>query len=170
SEEVKQITWSMVTQAVKLSKLQLRNVVKLAGYSDITPEQEVPTALLVKILLADMLEQLAFLTAEQRMLVLDETLGAQNWAATQTALIVFVDGRYCTWSNYTGFLVLDSGENIRELPHAPIETISYNLQELLRRGRRQIEKRSGLHAKQQNADGNVEKPADVRDCAADGVS
>ena len=160
----------MVTQAVKLSKLQLRNIAKSAGFKDLTPDSLVDDRLLIQILLADMLERLVFLTAEQRALILIETDYAQKTALTEMAQLAFADGRYCVWTGSLGFLDLESGDTAQQLPVPPIETISYNLNALYIAGKHKIEKRGGLHAKRQANGGNVEESADVRDCAADGVS
>jgi hypothetical protein len=170
SVEVRPITVNMVTGFVKLSKLQIHNIFKAAGYAAPTPEFEIPPELLMRMILADYLERLGFLRPEQRALVLDATSDAQKRGLTEFTQLGFVDDNYCTWTGHTGFLVLDSGENVDSLPAPPMETIAYNLLELYRRGRHQIEKRSGLHANQQNPDRAMEEPADVRDSAADGVS
>jgi hypothetical protein len=126
--------------------------------------------LLIRVLLADMLERIAFLTAEQRGLILNETNYAQKTALTEMAQLAFADGRYCLWTGSFGFLDLETGDTVQHLSIPPMETISYNLNELYRRGKHKIEKRSGLHAKRQTADGNVEKPAHIRDSASDSVS
>jgi hypothetical protein len=170
SKEENPVTWSMVTAAIKLSKLQLRNIVRSAAFQEPTPDSVVDDHLLIRVMLAEMLERLAFLTAEQRALILAETNYAQKTAITDMAQLAFADGRYCLWTGSFGFLDLESGDTIQQLPVPPMETISYNLNELYRRRKHQIEKRSGLHAKRQTTDGNVEEPADVRDRAADGVS
>ena len=159
----------MVTETVKLSKLQLRNIVKTGGFTLPVDDEPVEAALLTRILTADMLERLVFLRPEQRMLILDESQTAQSLASANLAQLAFVDGRYCTWTSYTGFLDLESGETITELPVPPMETISYNLQELIRRGKHQIENRNGYHAKRQNDEVPLDQPADIRKPAADSV-
>ena len=160
----------MLSGFIKLSKLQLLNIFRAGGQSNPAPEFELPPALLMRVILADYLERLPFLRAEQRELLLDATQEAQTRGLTEFSQIGFVDDNYCTWTGHTGFLVLESGENITALPNPPMETISYNLMELYRRGKYQIEKRSGLHAKRQNNDSDVDEPADIRDRAPDGVS
>jgi hypothetical protein len=170
SSEKTAVTWSIVTDVVKLSKLQLRNIVKTAGVADPQPTDPVDPNLLMRVLLADMLERLVFLTPEQRALILTETIYSQKLAITEMAQVAFADGRYCVWTGSNGFLDLESGDMIPNLPRPPMETISYNLNELYARGKQQIEKRSGLHAKRQTNGGNVEEPADVRGGAADSVS
>jgi hypothetical protein len=169
SEKVGPITWGMVTETVALSKLQLRNIVKAAAFQDPTPDSPVDANLLIRVLLADMLERLPFLTAEQRALILSETNYAQKTALTEMAQLAFADGRYCVWTGNFGFLDLDSGDTIQHLPIPPIETISYNLNALYIAGKHRIEKRGGLHAKRQTADRDVEKPEDFRDSPADGL-
>jgi len=160
----------MVTATVKLSKLQLKNIVKTGGYKYPDDGDTTTPELLARVLTADMLERLAFLAPEQKSLILDESAAAQAVAITRLAQLAFVDGRYCTWTGHTGFLDIESVEMLTELPVPPIETISYNLHELFRRGKHQIEKRNGYHAKRSNDAGDVDQPADVRERAADGVS
>jgi hypothetical protein len=170
SIEMKPVTWRMVTETVKLSKLQLRNIVKTSGFPLPDDDGTVEAALLTRILTADMLERLVFLRPEQRMLILDESQTAQSLACANMAQLAFVDGRYCTCTGYTGFLDLESGETITELPVPPMETISYNLQELIRRGKHQIEKRNGYHAKRQDDEIPLDQPPDIRERTADSVS
>lgn len=159
----------MVTSYVKLSKLQMRNIFKARGAELPEPDDAMSPEMLMLTLLADMLERLDFLRPEQRTLILDSTKYAQIMGTHSFAQLAFVDG-YCAFTGNTGFLKLDSGETVATIPAPPMETISYNLAELYRRGKYQIEKRSGMHAKRQDSDRDVEEPADVRDSDADGVS
>jgi hypothetical protein len=171
SVEIKPVTWRMVTETVKLSKLQLRSVVKTGIFR--APESDdapVSDQLLTRVLTADMLERLAFLKPEQRALILDESQEAQRLAYANLMQLAFVEGRYCTWTGYRGFLDLESGETITELPVPPMETISYNLQELFRRGKHQIEKRNGYHGQHQDPKSPLDEPPDVLERPADGVS
>jgi hypothetical protein len=170
SVDKKPVTWRMVTETIKLSKLQLRNVIKIGGFT--TPDLDAPPEpkLLMWVLTADMLEHIYFLKPEQRTLILEESAAAQIKGLTGFAQLVFADGLYCTWTENTGFLDLDAGTTIAELPVPPMETISYNLYELNKRGLFKIENRSGLHAKRQEHAGNVEEPADVRERPANSVS
>lgn len=164
------ITWGMVAETVKLSKLQLRNIFRVIGMKPPAPETAAEPEELLLVLVGDMLLSLNYLTAEQRELILDHADDLWDYIAqNKLSQIVFVDGKYCTWTGQTGFVDITSGDPVTELPVPPIETISYNLNELYRRKKLQIEKRSGLHAKQ-NVAGNVEEPADVRNSSADSVS
>jgi hypothetical protein len=169
SKEEKPVTWRMVTETVKLSKLQLRNIVKLANQQLPNPDDEIQPELLMCVLTADMLMRLSFLSAEQRELILSESAYARNAGISEFAQIVFADGQYCTWTENTGFLNLETGETVTQIPVPPMETISYNLTELYRRGRHQITKRYH-HGKRPDAQSDVEEPADVRERSADGVS
>jgi hypothetical protein len=170
SLNTRSITWGMVTEAVKLSKLQLRNIFRVIGMQLPKPETAPEPEELLLVLIGDMLLSLNYLTSEQRELILDHADDLWEYIAqNKLSQIVFVDGKYCTWTGQTGFVDITSGDPVDELPVPPIETISYNLNELYRRKKLQIEKRSGLHAKQ-NVAGNVEESADVRDRPADGVS
>lgn len=160
----------MVAETVKLSKLQLRNIFRTAGEQVPQPENAVSPETLLLVLVGELVFNLNYLTAEQRQLILD--YADDLWGHIEQeklAQIVFVDGKYCTWTGQTGFVDITSGDPVDELTVPPVETISYNLNELYRRKKLQIEKRSGLHAKQ-NVAGNVEESADVRDRPADSVS
>ena len=159
----------MVTETVKLSKLQLRNIVKLASLELPAPNDEIAPDLLICVLTADMLMRLSFLSAEQRELILVESAPAQITGISNFAQLVFADGNYCTWTGNTGFLNLESGDTVTQIPVPPMETISYNLNELYRRGISQITKRY-KNGKQPDAQTNVEEPADVRERPADGIS
>jgi hypothetical protein len=172
-EKEQPITWGMVANTVSLSKLKLRSIALAFGLRP-NSDYEPSNMLIMRVLVVDLLEKLTFLTPEERELIADETRGAQEIAASNAAdakiaQIAFVDGQYILWTGSTGFFNIKTCENIRHLPNKPIETISYNLNELYRRGVNQIRKRSGLDAKRQTADGNVEESADFRNSPADGV-
>jgi hypothetical protein len=170
---VPHLTLGMVTGLIRLSKLQIR-----ALFSGIL-RQPVPDetillsdAAVLFLLTADLVERLPFLKPEQRNVLLAEfwptleSAGPQLFS--QLNQFVFVDSQFCTWTRMTGFLDLQQGEWVTELPHPAMETIGYNLNELYRRGRRHIEKRSGLHAKHRA--GSVEEPGNVRVGSPDHVS
>lgn len=165
------LTLGMVTEHLKLSKLQIRSILGPAA-SGIAPDTEIANDILMRLLVAELLENIR-LTAEQRNLILDETIAAQtNAAEGELAQLCLVDGAYCVATGLRGFLDLTTGELLTgRLPVPPMETISYNLLELYRRGKQRILNRSGQNANgQQNPEGNVEEPADVRDRPADGIS
>jgi hypothetical protein len=171
SAEEKQLTWGMVTQAVKLSKLQIKNIFRVRGVEPPPAEQVIQPDELILILAADMLEKLLFLQPEQRTLILDsisECLGGV--IAGDFTQLGFVDGQYCLWTGNTGFLDINSGDTLKELPAFPLESISYNLNELYRRGRLKIERRSGFHAKRQTPEGTVEEPEDFCERPTNSVS
>ena len=162
----------MVTQNMELSKLQIRSLMRLINSAEPAPEEPVSANLLLALLLAELLEKIR-LTAEQRNLIMVETRVAQGSAVGgELAQICLVDGAYCVATGLAGFLDLSTGDIITErLPIPPMETISYNLVELYRRGKQRILNRSGLNAERQaTTKGNMEQPADVRDSAADPVS
>ena len=151
----------MVTGLLKLSKLQIRSLfTTILGWTE-PPAENTPLDPESKlfILLADLLEKLAFLQPEQRLLILTElrnrTLDGDCVACLNQ--LAFADNQYCTWTGQTGWLDLESGDVIANLAHPPIETIGYNLNELVRRATYCIEARSGLHVKKPDA-GPVEKP------------
>lgn len=165
------LTLGMVTEQLKLSKLQIRSILGPSS-AGIPPDAEIGNDILIRLLVAELLENIR-LTAEQRNLILDETVSAQMGAAVgELAQLCLVDGAYCVATGLRGFLDLNTGELLtNRLPVPPMETISYNLLELYRRGKQRILNRSGQNANgQQNTEGNVEEPADIRDRPADGIS
>lgn len=166
------MTWPMVTQVLKLSKLQIKNILRGQGIDQPVLEGEIQPAELFLLLLADMLEKLVFLQPEQKTLILDAMAPRleQSLRDKEFLQLGFVDGRYGVWTGNIGFIDLQTGDEIQELPTFPLETISYNLNELYRRGKLKIERRSGMHANRQNTDGNVEEPADVCERTTDSVS
>jgi len=172
SVEKETVTWDMVTQNLELSKLQIKGLLKLINEPQPEPDDDTPPHILVPLLVAELLEKIR-LTAEQRNLIIAETRLAQNDAAAgYLAQLCLVDGAYCVATGLAGFLDLGTGDIIADqLPIPPMETISYNLQELYRRGKQKILNRSGLNAERHaNTEGNMDKPADVRDSASDVVS
>lgn len=162
----------MVTQVIKLSKLQIKNILRVYGVDAPPPESEIEPAHLALLLAADMLERLLFLQPEQRTLILDSISEILPRVAANSEFyqLGFVDGRYCMWTDNQGFLDITTGDILQELPIFPLESISYNLNELYRRGKLKIERRSGMHAKRQNSDGDVEEPADVCERLTDSIS
>jgi hypothetical protein len=171
SSDGENLTFGMVSRVLKLSKLQIRAV--FYGMGTAIPDE---TAVLARrdirhLLLADLLENLKFLKAEQRAAILSGV-----WAGRENAevsccdpdQIVFADSQYCTWVGNTGWLDLETGDIITALPCPPLETIAYNLVELERQARVQIENRSGSNARR-NA-GSVDEQGYVRVGSTDPVS
>jgi hypothetical protein len=165
-----QLTFGMVTRLIQLSKLQIKAI-----FSTILrqPHPANDTALSDTVtfflLAADLFERLPFLKPEQRTLLMTElwrTLETANLKRLQQ--VVFLDAHFCTWTGQTGFLDLRQGDWLPELEHPACETIGYNLNELYRRGRAHIEKRSGLHG--QHRAGSVEESGNLRVGFADNVS
>lgn len=174
----KDLTLDMVMRVVKLSKLQIRNLFS-AVMKKTAPAPDAPLAedAVFYILIADMMENLAFLSAEQRLLLLELMWASrhmEDWPETAdnhpccAQQIAFADGRFATWSGQFGWTDLESGERVTTLPRTPLETIAYNLVELRHRGVRLIENRAGLNVK--NNAGSVEEPGDVCDSTTDAVS
>jgi hypothetical protein len=170
SSDKKELTFGMVARNVQLSKLQLRTIfMAVLNLPEVVDDAPIPNEPLFFILLADMLEQLTFLTAEQRLLIVQglyETRHVNDDACCLNQLI-FADNQHCTWTGHTGWVDLESGEDVESLPYPPVETIAYNLNERCRRVRLKIEKRSGLHAKH-NA-GSVDEQGNVRVSSLDAI-
>ena len=146
----KSLTLDMVMAVLKLSKLQARTV--FTGVLA-KPLPAGDTALskvdIFTLLVADMLENIAFLQPAQRSLILAE-LAARGMTDCPTCdpnLLAFADGHYCTWTGHTGWTDLETGEPLTTIPDPFMETISYNLNELYRRGVLKAENRAGFHVK-----------------------
>lgn len=138
---------------LKLDKLQVKSVMRPYVYSD---DQALPRFVTLHLLLADLLERLAFLKPSQRQAILaqyDQEID-ENLAQWQT--LAFADGNWCTWTGQTGWLDLATGDTLEQLPAPPVETIGYNLVVLHDRAIAQIQKRA-QHADQHPA-GSVDKP------------
>lgn len=136
---------------MKLDKLQLRMLT--GGYSDLEP---LPKSRVGILLLADLLERLAFLTPSQRQTVLEHYRDDLPATFPVWETLAFADGNWCTWSGMTGWLDLTSGDKVGQLPAAPLETIGYNLVVLYDRAMAQIRKRTS-DAKEHPA-GSVDQP------------
>lgn len=124
------------------------------------------------LLVAGLLETIAFLDPEQRILILDSIGPAMDMAVENRGLaqLAFADRRYCVWTGNAGVLDLTTGDNLELTPVLPVETISYNLNAVYQYGRLKIERRSGLHGQRQNSDGTVEESPDLRERTPDSVS
>lgn len=149
------LTLGIVTDLLKLSKLQIRTLfTSVLGRPGLPADSEpLDDEAKLFLLVADLLEKLGFLKAEQRTLILTE-LRARSVAAECLPCLnqlAFADNRYCTWTGHTGWLDLETGDVADTLPHPPIETIGYNLNELVRRATYCIEARSGMHVKRPDA-------------------
>ena len=150
SVDKKDLQLDMIMAVLKLSKLHARTVFTAAlnkplpAGATVLDTQEIYT-----LLVADMLENLAFLQPAQRSLILTE-LAARDMPDCVTCdpdLLVFADGQYCTWTGHVGWTDLETGEPLTAIPDPFMETISYNLNELYRRGVLKAENRAGFHVK-----------------------
>jgi hypothetical protein len=175
SEEKKDLTLDMVMQVVKLSKLQIRNLFTAVLKKSVPPGDGIFSRDdLFCVLVADMLERLAFLKAEQRLLIVEGVWTVKSQPLPPDApcclnQLVFADGRYCTWTGHTGFVDLETGDEfLGILPSPPLESIAYNLDELYRRGVLQIENKAGFHAKKFDAR-SLDESGDVCERPADAV-
>jgi hypothetical protein len=162
----------MVTRSLKLSKLQIRTLFLTVLREPVPAEDaHLSDTFLMVLVFADLLERIAFLLPEQRSAILTEiwaNLFTTEAFNTQFNQIVFIDNQFTTWTGEKGFLDLQTGEWADSLPHPALETIGYNLNELYRREKLRIEKRSGFHVKKHNA-GSLEEPGDVRLSLTDDV-
>lgn len=144
----------MVTPALRLSKLQTRALFTgVLGKTMPDDDAVLNNTEFMFLLLADLLEKLPFLQAAQRTLILTEMYRGPFGAGCDSCLnqMVFADERFCTWTKNFGFIDLETGDMGVAPKSVPMETIGYNLNELVRRARLNIEKRSGLHVEKPNA-------------------
>ena len=163
----------MVTKALKLDKLKVLSLLKSQQLSvpgepdDIIDKQE-----LSLLILATLLENIEFLSVEQRALILDATCGIMHKAAYGATFLqlAFADRRYVVWSGHQGVMDITTGDILPQMPVQPMETIAYNLNATYIYFRLKIERLGGLHVKQQNTDRTLEEPADLLDSASDGLS
>jgi hypothetical protein len=156
SEQKGVLTLGIVTDMLQLSKLQIRTLfTTILGRANPPGETEpLDDEAKLFLLVADLLEKLGFLKAEQRTLILTELKmrSAADECLPCLNQLAFADNRYCTWTGRAGWLDLETGEVTETLPHPPIETIGYNLNELVRRATYCIEARSGMHVKRPHAE------------------
>jgi hypothetical protein len=150
-------TLASLAPILKLDKLQIKSVLRSYNYTD--DPSPLPRYVTLHLLLADILERLAFLKPSQRQAIADayDAEIAANMPQWQT--LAFADGNWCTWTGRTGWLDLTSGDTIDVLPAPPVETIGYNLVVLYDRAIAQIQKRA-QHAQEHPA-GSPDEPGDV---------
>ena len=150
SVDRKSLTLDMVMAVLKLSKLQTRTVFTgVLAQPMPAHDAELTKTAIFTLLVADMLENLGFLQPAQRSLILTE-LSARGMTDCPTCdpnLLAFADGQYCTWTGHVGWTDLETGEQLPTIPNPFMETISYNLNELYRRGVLKAENRAGFHVK-----------------------
>jgi len=135
----------------KLSVLQQKHVLCSVCKVVYEPETEVSMASCMQFWFAELLHAMGWLPADQWGLVVSRThhdLGTRLHEALkehpnmitcrdvdpQTIIqVIFLDGKYVMWSGYDGFLELATGDHIDNLPSPPIESVAYNMWELVRR-------------------------------------
>lgn len=170
-EEEAAVTLAMVAPILKLSKLQLRAVAASLNNNGIPVDWfrdetlPVPPDAFRAILLADLLERkCVFLSAEQKRLILDAL-----FAYAPPGMIAFADGAYCVWDGAVGYLDLETGDTVPELPVKAVETIGYNLVALRERALNEIAKRQRKTHGQEHSAGSLDEPGDVCDGPPDAV-
>lgn len=159
-KEYAPLTLSMVAGAISLSKLQIRALFTGALSREVPADDDVVADdALMFLLIADLMEKLPFLRPEQRTLILTEMYRGPFGTQCDSCFnqLVFADEKYCTWTKNFGFIDLETGDVGVAPKSPPMETIGYNLNELVRRARLNIEKRNGLHAQKPDT-GNVAQP------------
>ena len=117
-----------------------------------TEDEELAAVDTATIWVAELLYQLPFISEIVLQIVLEglrpslATEADAYWSAVKGGIarqhpssnhqIVFADGLWSTWTGRKGFLNLIDGSICDKLPHVPLETLSYNLTELLRQQRK----------------------------------
>lgn len=168
-----------ITQILRLNKLQIKNIFAILNSTRLVEPASVQHRILI---LADVLERLAFLTPEQRTAILTtmwQTVNNSEKCAAGDDLpnveemrvlsllraVYFADGYFCTWLGHVGWLDLTTGETIEKLPAEPAETIAYNLDVLARQFNEKMnrlasrtQEMSNAGAEQQGSTGTVAKP------------
>jgi hypothetical protein len=161
SEPEKYLTYEMVLRGLKLSPLQVRAIfTTILQKSMPNSAEKAEPADIFCLLVADLLEQLAFLQPEQRTFLLTELKPLLGGEPVDLLHLMFVDEEYCTWTGFTGFLNLTDGAQVESLSDPPLESIGYNLTELYRRGTLMLENRNGFHVKKPDP-GSVDEPGHV---------
>lgn len=157
SSEETGLTLNIVTSVLKLSKLQIRAIFTgVLGKPQPEGDANLPQKDIFFLCVGDMLERMGSLKPEQRQLIMSELHAADVFTFPGLRQVIIADGKYCTWSGATGFIDIETGEQVAPLPDPPMETIGYNLNELYRRGLLLAEKRKNHVEK--SAAGSVEKP------------
>lgn len=139
------MTLASLTPILKLDKLQIKAITRL--YDNPADDASLPRYVVLHLLLADLLERLAFLKPSQRQSIVDmydQDIG-ENLPQWET--LAFADGNWVTWTGYTGWYDLTTGEDLNKLPAPPVETIGYNLIVLYERAIAQIRKRTSNASK-----------------------
>lgn len=139
---------------MKLDKLQIKSV--LRSYSHTDEPTPLPRYVVLHLLLADLLERLAFLKPSQRQAITDAYATEIDSNMPQWETLAFADGNWVTWTGHTGWLDLTTGADVAALPAVPVETIGYNLITLYARAMAQIRKRNS-HAEEHHP-GSVDQP------------
>lgn len=148
------VTLASIAPILKLDKLQVRAITRRYSYH--ADDAPLPRYVTLQLLLADLLERLAFLKPSQRVAILDEYETAIEANETQWETLAFADGNWVTWSGHTGWLDLTTGDTVSALPAVPVETIGYNLITLYTRAIAQLRKRKS-DGKEHPA-GSVDQP------------
>jgi hypothetical protein len=153
------VTLASLAPILKLDKLQLKAHSRFYNYANEKASPEVdplPRYVVLRLLLADLLERLVFLTPSQRQTILERYNQDIDDNQDQWETLAFADGNWCTWTGHYGWLDLTTGDVVATLPAAPVETIGYNLVTLHHRAIAKIIKRNADG--QEHSAGSVDEP------------
>jgi hypothetical protein len=153
------VTLASLAPILKLDKLQLKAHSRFYNYANEKANPEVdplPRYVVLRLLLADLLERLAFLTPSKRQTILEHYNEDIDTNQDQWETLAFADGNWCTWTGHHGWLDLTSGDVVETLPAAPVETIGYNLVTLHHRAIAKIRKRNANV--EEHPPGSVDEP------------
>jgi hypothetical protein len=124
---------STILHGVELPELRIRGIFRRLGFANTPPStMTIGPGPCLGFWIALLLERLAFLSSEQRSLILEEmAVDITKWHILTTnkesRLLIMADAQYVTWHGRSGFLRLSDGVWIEKTDRPPLETIGYNL-------------------------------------------
>lgn len=117
------ITVQQLRESAQLDELQWR-----AAWSPARPpediHEEVPLSQCHQIWLYSLLRRIKFLSTDAANLVFDTI---RDYLPQNPEMLIFGEGQWCSFSGFTGWLSLESGQVRQELPVPLVETRAYNL-------------------------------------------
>jgi len=139
-----------LTHKSQLSVLQQKYVLSDVCKVIYDPETEVSLAACMQFWFAELLHAMCWLPLDQQQLVISQSyheLGIEfnkvlkenpnlNLVPSKPdpiVQVVFMDTKYALWTGHEGLLELATGEPFSKLTSPPVESVAYNLVELVRR-------------------------------------
>ena len=120
-----------------LSSLEIQHLYKtvIEDYPPETKETELSPTTSAILLTASLLKRVSPpLLSEQRQLVFNSLLPEiRNLSPTRSLILVFLDNCMFTHSGLQGFISLSTGEIVKTRSEKPFVSVSYDIQEFIRR-------------------------------------